>query len=97
MAMKGSMWEFMVYGTVLIVVAIFSWMLLTPFFNGFALTMGETGNFTNAATNTSYHNLIDYNNNMWNMWPIVAVLVVFIFFFVVSHDDEKVKYTGGFT
>ena len=92
--MKGAVWEFWILGTVAVFIAILIFYTFTPMLNMLTDT-ATTHTFTTPAVNTSFHNMLDYNMNLWNLWPIAVGVVVFLIIFAVSGDEEEFKRFGG--
>ena len=93
--MKGALWEFWVLSTVVAFFVIVIWLATTPVFSLFQTSVYSTVNLTDTTVNQSTHDLFDYDMNMWNLWPIVAIVGILLFFFVISYDESEYKKMGG--
>ena len=89
--MRGAMWEFWIFGTVAAFIALMIWMPLTPFFNLFTAEAARMGSFADPTINTSFHNTLTYNTNLWNLWPIAIVAMVFLLFFIAASGDDELE------
>lgn len=91
------MWQAWFYLSITLIIVVVVFYSTTPFVLDYTTETYRIGNFTHTATNTSFHNLIDYNKQMWNLWPLAAfVVVLLMLFYVASGDeDERVIVRGG--
>lgn len=92
--MKGDVWEGWIYGMIAFMIIIVVYFATTPFINVFHTTMGNTGNYSTPTTNTSFHNLIQHGQNLWNLWPIAGASIIFILLFYFAEDDSKTGVYG---
>jgi hypothetical protein len=89
-----SFFAYTIYGTATIFVVLVLWFCTTMFFNQFTATVSATGNFSDTAINTSFQNMVTRNTNMWNLWPIVAIVMAFIFLYLIASNEDDYK-AGG--
>lgn len=89
--MKGSVWEMWIYGMVALFIAIVVYFAFTPFMTTLTNTAASTGNFTTQTINTSFHQTLTRNMNMWDFWPVVIGVVVLILIFIVASKDDEFK------
>lgn len=94
--MKGAVWSFWIFGTVAFFIAILIYFTMTPFLNTLTDVVRTTGNFTTTGVNTSFHNMIEYNSNLWNLWPIAVGAIVYLIFFVAASEEDELQKVGRF-
>ena len=87
------MLDYWVYGLIGLFLTIVVFTSMTPAMNEFYAAT-NLFNFDHAATNTSLTLLKTYNENMWNAWPIVAGVIVFIviFYFAAESGEAEGRY-----
>ena len=90
------MWEYWIYGMVILFIVSVTWIVLTPAYNTLSSTISTAGSYSHISTNTSMHLLVGYNNNMWNKWPLVAIAVVFMIIFYFAMEDKPIEYPRGY-
>ena len=93
--MKGAVWEFWIFGTVASFIAIMIYYVFTPFLTQLTSSASTIGNFTTQTVNTSFHDTLTYNTNLWNLWPIAVIAIVFLIFFIAANDEDELR-TGRF-
>jgi TRAP-type C4-dicarboxylate transport system permease small subunit len=89
------MWDYWFYGMIILFIIAVSWIVLTPVYNQFTAAISIAGEYSDIATNTSMHNLVGYNDNTWNKWPLVATVVIFLIIFYFAIEDKPVYRLGG--
>jgi TRAP-type C4-dicarboxylate transport system permease small subunit len=88
------MWEYWFYGMVILFAVVVSWTVLTPVYNQLSSAISVAGEYNDISTNTSMHNLVGYNDNTWNKWPLVAVVVLFLIIFYFAVEDKPIYVRG---
>jgi hypothetical protein len=93
---RGAVWEFWIFGMVAGFIGILVYFTMTPFLNRLISDASTIGNFTTTTVNTSFHNTLTYVSNLWDLWPIAILAIVFLLFFIASSEEEKLETTGRF-
>ena len=95
MAMKATAtWEYWVIGVVTAFIIISLYIAFSPVINDLSDIVAANSNFTHAPTNTSLTNTNRYNNNMWNAWPIAAIVLVFVLLINAASEEEDRRFPG---
>jgi len=82
-------WEYWLYGLVALFLTVTVFFTTTPFINELTDSSDAVADFSDAATNTSFNNLIEHTSNMWNLWPVAAgALILLIIFYFASEENE---------
>jgi len=81
-------WENWIWGLVAAFIIILIFYTFTPFINQLNTEAATNANFSHTTTNTSYHNLLGYVSNIWDLWPIAAMVVAFLLLFYFTGEDD---------
>ena len=89
------MWETWFYSLIILFIVAVSWIVMTPIYITLSDTMTGATHFTHTSTNTSMGNIIEYNKNIWDQWPLVAAVVLFFIIFYLAEEDEPIRCPRG--
>ena len=84
--------DFWISALVALFITITLFGLTTPAYNEISNTFDSTSDFLHSPTNTSWNQAREYNDNMWNMWPIGAGIIVFLVLIIAGGDEEELRF-----
>ena len=80
-------WFLLTISLFIVVVVFFA---VTPGVNLLTDSVKDTVNIGHLATNTSLTKTLDYNSNIWNLWPIASIVVgFFVLFYLIDEGDNR--------
>jgi hypothetical protein len=87
--MKGAIWEFWFFGLIGAVITIIIFFSFTPFINQLTDSVSAIGNFSQAPNiNVSFHEALERNTTLWNLWPLAGLGLIFLIFFIGASEDR---------
>ena len=84
--------DFWVSAMIALFVTITLFGLGTPAYNEISTTFGEVGDFMHVPTNNSWIQTREYNDNMWNLWPLGAGVIVFLVLMIAGGDEDELRF-----
>lgn len=86
-------WRYWLAGLTALFVTIALFYLFTPTYDIISDQFASSFN-TSTSTSSSFQNQIAQNYKMWNLWPIVAGIMVFALVLIGTSEEES-EYRGG--
>ena len=89
--MKGALWEFWIIGVITIFIGASFFLMFTPMLETLNSAAYTAGNFTHTATNTSFHNSLQFLQNQWALVPIIMGALILLIWFIAASDEDELN------